>query len=249
MNQGNNYDGFINPGEETSGEGDYYSSRPDEDISMRRRPLVSRREYGAPPMRRSVGVPVIAMVVLIVLGIMVFLFVVFTGDSYKPGKRTGNMYKNEYFGIKIRFDSDMIVAGYSGHESRVIERLKKKREVVTEIQGQNVDDTKEMSFDVAYMDEAIEDSSHTEKEIVDSYKDSYESGVADPSYDITMYDEYLNLGGKNRYGYILKASGGGSSAYTGQFFFFKGNYIAVLSVFGTSKEEVIRMAEEGVVGL
>ncbi|MBO5609364.1 MAG: hypothetical protein J5929_03160 [Eubacterium sp.] len=254
MNQGSDYDGYINPGEEYIGEGDYYSTRPDVDTFMGRMPLVSRPMegnpvYGAPPVRKSVGVPVIAIGVLIVVGIMVLLFVIFSGDSYKPGKTAGNSYRNEYFGIRIRFDSDMVVAGYAGRESRVINRLKSKKEVVTEVQGQNIEDTKEMSFDVAYMEKSISESGRTEKEIVDSYKDSFAAGVADPSYEVKIDDVNLDLGGKNRYGYILKASAGGQNAYAGQFFFFKDNYAAVLSVFGTSKEEVRRMAEEGVVSL
>ena len=237
-----NYRDMIQPGEETSGAGDYYTDRPSpngEPVRGAYNPSM----YQAPGIRKGPGNSVIIILIAMAVAFVVFLFVLSTGDSYKPGKTTGNTYKSEYFGINIHFDSEMIVQGYAGKESRVLYRLKNKKEVVTETQGQNLDGSKELTFDVKYMDKSIEDMDMSEDEVAESLKDSFVGSLADPEYNVKVEDETATMGGKLRKGFILTASGGGESAYIGQFYFFKGHYAAVLTVYAPTKTVLRTMLE------
>ena len=145
------------------------------------------------------------------------------------------------FGINIHFDSEMIVTGYSGRETQVMNRLKNKKEVVTEVQGQNLEGSKELTFDVKYMDKSIEDMDMSEDEVAESLKDNFVGSLTDPEYNLKVEDETATMGGKLRKGFILTASAEGGSAYIGQFYFFKERYAAVLTIYAPTKDTLRKM--------
>ena len=257
----------IQPSAETNFAGDYYNDRPDTGAQpvvnnyTRNSPYNSPQPFdnafdqrqdirlsnasdrGISIRQRSALTPYLIIIPILIIVVVVAIFM-FIGDGYKPGKVKGHTYTNEYFGLKLNVDSDMIVQGVVGRESKVMHRMKNNKEAVADLTAQNIDDTKSYKVLVKYMDKTIEDQDMTPKDAAYNFMVDLSNDIESGGFDVKTTEETLTIGGQTSYGFVMDASLAGEKVCCANFFLFKGHYMASISAFGSSAKEARDMIKK-----
>ncbi len=137
--------------------------------------------YSASFASTKSGVPawVIGLLVLAVLGVGAYLFFgtdVF-GKRFKPGKVSGNKFKNEYFGVEIDGGADGTMMGYAGTEDSEKRDLEKNYQAVNEL-ILTTNKGEILMFSVLNTGQDIKGNGYTDSEIMDQIKASTAAGTA-----------------------------------------------------------------------
>ena len=189
--------------------------------------------YSASYASTKSGVPawVIGLLVLAVLGVGAYLFFgtdVF-GKRFKPGKVSGNKFKNEYFGVEIDGGVDGTMMGYAGSEDAEKKDLEKNYQAVNEL-ILTTNKGEILMFSVLNTGQDIKGNGYTDSEIMDQMEGAFKSTIAGSGYaDATVEKTSLSIGGRTRQGFSIKAPTAAGTAYCNQYYIFSGKYVGFIT--------------------